>query len=208
MRRILFIFVLFSIFLNYSCKKNNIQIYDNIKDLDYTSNDQIHLRKKNNIDFYLNKEANLLTEVVVREIFQKWGELTHFNFSYKGRNKAGLRRDGKNTVSFLIKWPKQIPINKVGWCQNWYDKNGNIIETDIIFNMLVTKFTTLKTNSPNSYYIEGVLAHEIGHMIGLGHLDMNYSIMKQKSSPEESFFKGNIDEETILAYKKLYKITE
>ena len=167
-----------------------------------------HRRMNPDIDFYLNKEANRITEIVVRETFQQWGEKTHCNFHYKGRNRAGLGKDGKNTVSFLIKWPDDIPMNKVAYCKNRYDRKGNIIESDIIFNMQITRFTTLKNNTPDSYYIEGVLTHEIGHMIGLGHIESDTSVMKPKSNAEESFFKGEIDDETLIAYREIYKIIE
>jgi len=160
------------------------------------------------IGFYLNKEANMLTETVVRETFQKWGMITHFTFVYKGRHKAGLRRDGKNTVSFLLHWPEGVPIHHVAFCKNWYDKNGNITESDVIFNMQIARFTTLRTNKPDSYYIEGVLAHEIGHMIGLGHINDPSSIMKQKSDYKESYHQGNIDDLTISAYRELYSINQ
>jgi len=99
----------------FSCSKNNMP-------------DVPHRWQNTDIDFCLNKEANILTEIVVRETFQNWGEKTLFSFHYKGRNRAGLRKDGKNTVSFLIKWPEDIPINKVAYCKNWYDRKGNIIE--------------------------------------------------------------------------------
>ena len=117
-----------------------------------------------------------------------------------------MHEDGKNTVSFLLKWPAGIPIDKVAYCKNWYNSSGKIIESDIIFNMQLTNFTTLRTNKPGSYYIEGVLAHEIGHLIGLGHIDDPSSIMKKKSDYKESYHKGNIDKKTIAAYKLLYKI--
>jgi len=167
-----------------------------------------HRWQSDTIEFYLNREANLLTETVVRETFQNWGKKTHFTFVYGGRNRAGLKKDGKNTVSFLIRWPREIPIGKVAYCKTWYDRNGNIIESDIIFNMQLTMFTTLRTKKPDAYYIEGVLAHEIGHMIGLDHIKSPTSVMKQKSSAEESFFKGDLDAETISAYRALYNKKE
>ncbi|HPI89871.1 MAG TPA: matrixin family metalloprotease, partial [Spirochaetota bacterium] len=167
-----------------------------------------HRWQETTIGFYLNKEANLLTETVVREGFQNWGEKTHFTFVFKGRNRAGLKKDGKNTVSFLIKWPDEIPINKTAYCKTWYDRKGNIIESDIIFNMQVARFTTLRTNKRDSYYIEGVLAHEIGHLIGLDHIENETCLMKKFSPITESYFKGNIDAQTIDAYKKLYGIQQ
>ncbi len=163
-----------------------------------------HLRREARIEYYLNKEANDLTEVTVRETFERWGKASHFEFVFKGRNRAGLEKDGKNTVSFLVKWPPEIPIGKVAYCRNWYDRDGNIVESDIIFNMAVAKFTTLRTKKPDSYYIEGVLAHEIGHMIGLEHIEDDDSVMKHLSSANESFGKGELDEKTLAEYTRLY----
>lgn len=164
----------------------------------------VHLRKEPRIEYYLNKEASDLTEITVRETFERWSKVTHFDFVYKGKHRAGLRKDGKNTVSFLVKWPNEIPIGHVAYCKNWYDRKGNIIESDIILNMAIARFTTLRTNKPDSYYIEGVLSHEIGHMIGLDHIKDDTSLMKQLSGTEESFFKGEIDPLTLEAYRKLY----
>ena len=163
-----------------------------------------HLRKETRVEYYLNKEANDLTEVTVRETFERWGKATGFDFVFKGRNTAGLEKDGKNTVSFLLKWPPEIPIGKVAYCMNWYDSAGNIVESDIIFNMAIAKFTTLRTNKPDSYYIEGVLSHEIGHLLGLEHEADEESLMKKLSSPSESFGKGEIDAVTLGAFKKAY----
>jgi len=165
-----------------------------------------HTWKSADIDFYLNSQANLLTETVVRETFRNWGEHTHFDFHYRGRNRAGIRKDGKNTVSFLVRWPEDIPISKVGYCRTWYDRRGRIVEADIIFNMQVARFTTLRTNTPDSYYLEGVLTHEIGHMIGLDHIDDPSSCMKPKSSAEESYLRGEIDPLTLRAYRELYSM--
>jgi hypothetical protein len=93
---------------------------------------------------------------------------------------------------------------KTAYCRNWYDRKGNIVESDIIFNMMIAGFTTARTNKPGFYYIEGVLAHEIGHMIGLGHIEDESSLMKQFSPVEESYNKGVIDPATFSAYQALY----
>jgi hypothetical protein len=174
------------------------------KEGDYLSN-SIHLRKDTEIKYYLNQEANDLTEITVREAFEQWEKHTHFHFIYGGRNNAGLKKDGKNTVSFMLKWPEEIPISKIAYCKNWYDAQGNIIESDIIFNMMIAGFTTKRTNKHGFYYIEGVLAHEIGHLIGLDHIEDKDCLMKSFSPVEESYKKGYIDSKTLKAYNMLYR---
>jgi len=163
----------------------------------------VHKRDSPLVEYYLNAEANELTETAVRGAFARWDEATHFTFSYKGRNRAGLKRDRKNTVSFLTVWPADV-AGKTAFCRNWYDGAGSIVESDIIFNMEIARFTTAQTKTPDSYYIEGVLSHEIGHMIGLDHSDSSTSLMKPFSSITESYFIGEIDEETLTRYRSLY----
>ncbi|MCX7787746.1 MAG: hypothetical protein N2442_08600 [Spirochaetes bacterium] len=106
---------------------------------------KVHLRVHPRIEYYLNEESSDLTEVTVRETFDRWSEATHFKFVYKGRNRASLWRDGKNTIAFLLKWPPEVPMKHVVYCQNCLDKNRNIVELDIIFNMAVALFTTRRT---------------------------------------------------------------
>jgi predicted Zn-dependent protease len=149
----------------------------------------VHRREEHTIEYYLNPEANELTETAVQTAFHNWQKISHFTFVHKGRNHAGIIKDGKNTVSFLTRWPHEIGVTKIAWCQHWYDDQGTIVESDIILNMTLTKFTTLHTNSKNAYYIEGVLVHEIGHMLGLDHIDSASSVMKENSSQEESFLR-------------------
>jgi hypothetical protein len=156
------------------------------------------------ITFYLNREANLLSETTIREVFQRWEDTTGIRFIYGGRNGAGLRRDGKSTVSFLARWPNDVPISKVAVCRKWCDRKGNIVEADIALNNQIARFTTLRTNKPDSYYLEGVLSHEIGHMLGLGHTQSDSSLMKPFSPPAESYRMGVIDEATLAAIRSLY----
>jgi len=196
MCRFIWINVLFGFFLFFSgCKRVN---------LNKNSDSENHIRKDYRIEYYLNREASLQTEKAVNTAFLLWEGSSDFRFTYSGRGKAGLKRDGRNTISFLLTWPDKAPAGKAAWCLNYYDRKGNIVESDIIFNMALARFTTLETNTPDSYYIEGLLAHEIGHMLGLGHIDSADSIMKPLSSQSESYFMGALDDETIGQYKKLY----
>ena len=157
------------------------------------------------IEYYVNRGASPLSEEAIRYAFDNWDEATHFTFTCAGRHRAGLKKDGKNTVSFLTRWPEDIPFGQTAWCRCWYNRKGDIVECDIILNQELARFTTLETRTPDAYYIEGVMAHEIGHMIGLGHSTSPASVMNPASSTDISWFRGNIDQETLDNYRRLYR---
>lgn len=64
-----------------------------------------HVRTEKMVDYYLNAEANSITEKAVRDTFDRWGKVTHFCFVYKGRHRAGLRKDGKTPSRFCCGGP-------------------------------------------------------------------------------------------------------
>jgi hypothetical protein len=163
-----------------------------------------HLLRSRSVSYYLNAEANEISEAAVRATFEDWSRRTPVSFAYAGRNRAGIRRDGRNTVSFMSKWPRDLP-QKTAYCKCWYDARGNTVEADIVLNCELARFTTKATNSLDSYYVEGVLSHEIGHMLGLEHRDEAASIMKALSPIGESWFKGEIDPDTLARIGELYE---
>ncbi len=72
-----------------------------------------HAWKRDTIEYYLNAEANYLTETVVRDTFDTWDEYTHFSFRYQGKNRAGIRHDGKSIDEGTITdYEKQYAIRK------------------------------------------------------------------------------------------------
>ena len=129
------------------------------------------------VSYYLNSEASPGTERAVQRAFDAWEASGLVKFHYAGRTKAGIRKDGKNTVSFLLTWPEDIPFGHIAYTALWYDKQGRIIEADIICNMRIGNFTTYETLKPDACFVEEVLAHEIGHLLGLGHSEDPCSIM-------------------------------
>ncbi len=160
--------------------------------------------RQEEIRYYINRNANGQSVRAIEYAFDSWQNATHFTFIYAGRNDAGLKKDGKNTVSFPTSWPDDVPFGQTAWCRCWYNRKGDIVECDIILNQELARFTCLESGRADSYYIEGVMAHEIGHMIGLGHSESVTSVMKPESVPEESWFKGFIDNETLGLYRDLY----
>lgn len=162
-----------------------------------------NIRCSNRIEYYINYEASDSSRAAVVSAFSIWDESTSFNFALAGTNKAGLSHDGKNTVSFVEKWPKSLPF-VIAYCMNWYDSAGYIIESDIILNCQLASFTDHVANHQNAYYVEGVLVHEIGHMLGFGHSEETDSVMGEIFSIADSKAIQSIDNMTLSVYNKLY----
>ena len=129
------------------------------------------------VSYFINVEASAGTERAVRRAFDAWEASELVAFQYAGRARAGIRRDGRNTVSFLLTWPEDVPFGHIAYTAFWYDRDGRIKEADIICNMRLANFTTYETRQPDSCFVEEVVAHETGHMLGLGHSDDPHSIM-------------------------------
>ncbi|HNZ27148.1 MAG TPA: matrixin family metalloprotease [Spirochaetota bacterium] len=161
-------------------------------------------RSEEIVEYYINYEANLLSEEAIKKGFAVWENSIDgkIKFIYRGRNRAGIIKDGKNTVSFVKEFPATLDQKHIAYCYNWR-KDKTIIESDIIFNMSPVKWTTGKTKTPNSYCIEGILLHEIGHLLGLSHINSDKSVMKKKQTIEDSY-NTVIDDLTIEEFKKLY----
>jgi predicted Zn-dependent protease len=163
--------------------------------------------KKTVIDYYINIKANTASEKCIRESFKKWEKILNnkVRFFYHGRNSAGIKRDNKNTVSFITQWPLNISKSLIGYTYLWYQK-GSIVEADVIFNQEIYNFTIYpdKVNQ-GYYYLETILLHEIGHLLGLTHLDNQDSIMKPLFKYNETI-NFTIDQESIRLVKKLYGI--
>lgn len=105
----------------------------------------------------------------VRRAFETWVAvpLADVQVVYGGLtdvSQAGS--DGVNVVSFI---DSSYPFNgALAVTQYWYDPaNGEIAEADLVFNPTVP-FAT-KGSDPETFDIQQIATHEIGHFFGLAH---------------------------------------
>ncbi|MBI9099213.1 MAG: hypothetical protein JEY91_12080, partial [Spirochaetaceae bacterium] len=78
---------------------------------------KIYAWEENHIEYYINQEANPATVKAVKYGFEIWQKEIDKTFSYVGTNIAGLKKDGKNTISFLVKWPSSVPPHHIAYCR-------------------------------------------------------------------------------------------
>jgi hypothetical protein len=163
--------------------------------------------KETVIPLYLNREANSKSEECLVECIDEWNRVLdgRISFSYAGRNRAGLRRDSKNTVSFLVTWPRRVKDSYIGYAYNW-KRSGVIRESDIILNQYLYKFTVQPEKVDNGYfYLKAILLHEMGHVLGLDHTDDPASIMQPIFSKEQTLSLDSVDYGTVVTVLHLYK---
>jgi len=160
----------------------------------------VHKRAPGAIAWYLDKNAGDAMELGAREAFQLWSDASAFKFQYGGKSATPIARDGRNSVAFARKWPSELPIGAAAWCQAYLDKQGNIVEADIILNAQAFSFTTQREAKAGSVYIEDVIAREIGRSLGLG--DDNGRDFLVASAGDG--FEPGIDPAEMAAYLSLY----
>jgi hypothetical protein len=160
-----------------------------------------HRRSSTAISYRLDRSASEAMELAVRESFQLWSDATKFKFSYEGKARGAIARDGKNLVVLMKKWPSELPIGAAAWTQAYLDASGDIVEADILLNAQAFSFTTRREARAGSLYVEDVLEKEIGRSLGLdrGQGGGEY----RKAAPGDSFEPG-IDPVEMAAYLSLY----
>jgi hypothetical protein len=162
-----------------------------------------HLRSRGTIAYFLDASASDALELGAREAFQLWSDATDFDFAYGGKAKARAARDGRNQVVLMRRWPEELSIRAPSWCQAYVDKDGAIIEADILLNLQAFGFTARREAKQGCLYIEEVLAKAIGRSIGIG-LGEDPGDAFRPAAAGDAFEPG-IGPAEMAAYLSLYK---
>ena len=142
--------------------------------------------------------SSQIFQSVVRAL-QRWqtaaGGAVRFDY-WQGTDPAHYSAsgdyDGASRLSFASQRAQSLDAALVGYTQVWYDtRNGEILETDLVFNDVHYQFTqnptdTSTTGPGSRVYFDGVLTHELGHAWGLAHSPQLQSTMFFVESREQS----------------------
>lgn len=75
--------------------------------------------------------------------------------------------------------------------------DGTIVEADMILNRGVNWFTDYNNPNPNGVFLEGVVLHEVGHLLGFNHSPLGAATMFWYTPPGLSSQIGLSDDERI-----------
>jgi hypothetical protein len=155
----------------------------------------------NNVDWYYNpKNQNWSTDEVVAAIKRataNWSTISGINFTYRGLTEQSLSNSSDD--KFVIGWLQrdqflaQFGRNYAGYAYMWW-QGGYVSDAEISLN-LAASYSSIRE-------FEGLMTHELGHILGLDHSNQSSSIMY---SPYNSYVyqtKPKLDD--LLAVTSLY----
>jgi hypothetical protein len=130
-------------------------------------------------DTYSN--ANQTNEVnAIRACFDQWASIpgARVRFEFAGLispNGLDTRYDNTNVVfwtknSLLVNGGTENLNGRRGWTSVTYAVDGSILDADIVLNGFQYQWFTNPSDTTNqAQFIESIVTHEIGHLLGLDH---------------------------------------
>jgi hypothetical protein len=119
----------------------------------------------------------------IKASFEAWDTAGGENPYFTVKDSGGARRpafDGINTVAWLGM--------RSGWLAAtwvWTDNAGFVQQADIFFNRAYTWGVFDKCDAQPAFEVGNVGTHEVGHTVGLDHLDNSYATMYPYASSGE-----------------------
>ncbi len=145
-----------------------------------------------NIRFKLNAAtaAKLLPDgdaaAVVQAALDSWNALpnTRIHFAPIESTGSGIATDGANVIAFADSAPSLAEVGSlIAATHVVFTPDGSILETDIILNPAYQFSTTLQ---PNTYDLQTVITHELGHALGSNHATVISAAMFWNIQPQSN----------------------
>jgi hypothetical protein len=199
---------------SYDFSNNIFNNSGNMKEVEYTLIDKkAAVFKDGTVEWYYNPAYERLTKFTQREAIQafkkamrSWSRVCSIRFSYKGITMKRLDNleDDIIVVGF---WPESTYNRKIG-------DSGGI--TKIAYNEvdgIHDGYIALNIFNKNEEYapknldeLQGIITHEVGHLIGIGHSNRNASVMSI-SRPNFSYeYQKTLKRDDKRAARALYPL--
>lgn len=105
----------------------------------------------------------------------------------RGTNLLGGAHDGENRIVFRYEdWPDEIPPGTLALTTSVYRRStGQILDADIDLNARHYAWTDTDDPELADTDVQNTLTHELGHLLGLSHVDDPSATMFAQSAPGE-----------------------
>lgn len=136
---------------------------------------------KNNlpIAFHIHESVPLEFRSVIESSMRKWEQAAGrslfkiSSMSYRG--PANPRQDGLNVIYWMETWDSNRPTEQGRTSVYWI--GDEIRESDIRINAFNFKYYIDQPSSIKEVHFESLILHELGHVLGLKHMDEGDSVM-------------------------------
>ena len=149
-------------------------------------------------------------EAAIQAALKSWSEVpgSAVSFAPLGRTSRTNEADGMN-VFVLEDTPeiRSIMGQALGLTQTTISSDGRILETDILFNPSLVRegrrFNYSTTLAPDSFDLQSIAVHELGHALGANHSGMLAAAMFE-TTPSGANFRSVLSEDDVAFLRDAY----